>query len=216
LRQYLGFSEDLAQRGLEKFGELETKHQQMKPKLLYPQILEDVVKEIGVYFGRELTQEQASAFAKSIREWPPFPDTTAALQYLQQHYKLVIISNVDNDSFEYSRQKIGIDFDLICTAQDIGDWKPSLINFNYAISRVETQWGYKKNQILHVFQSLYHDFVPAKQIGLATVWIDRRHGKQGSGATPITSLLNNASPDWTFKSLAEFVDYHKQVLGPVE
>lgn len=139
--------------------------------------------------------------------------------------------------FDWFSQKT-IPFDIFK-----GDWKPSLKNFNYAIDKIEKQWNCQKNQILHVFQSLYHDCVPAKKIGLTTVWINRRHGLQGlmhctfsdlinialhtvvgvrfdiwklyvrslgTGATPSTSPLDDSTPDWTFNSLAEFVEFHKK------
>jgi putative hydrolase of the HAD superfamily len=64
--------------------------------------------------------------------------------------------------------------------------------------------GVAKDQLLHVAQSLYHDHVPAKAVGLSTVWIDRRAGSAGTGATPAPTV--EVRPDWTFPTLAAFAD----------
>jgi FMN phosphatase YigB (HAD superfamily) len=59
-----------------------------------------------------------------------------------------------------------------------------------------------RERVLHVAQSLYHDHVPAKRLGLASVWIDRRRDRPGAGATPRAEAV----PDATYPSMAAFAD----------
>jgi 2-haloacid dehalogenase len=66
-----------------------------------------------------------------VKDWPAFSDSAGALQYLKRHYKLVILSNVDNESFAASSKKLAVDFDAVYTAEDIGSYK----GFGAAIER---------------------------------------------------------------------------------
>jgi len=83
----------------------------------------------------------------------------ASLQYLQRYYKLVILSNVDRESFAGSNRRLGVAFDAICTAQDIGSYKPDPRNFAYLINTM-AGIGVLKRNILHTAQSLHHDHEP--------------------------------------------------------
>jgi len=94
-------------------------------------------------------------------------------------YKLTIISNIDDDLFAYSAKKLEVDFDWLITAQQVKSYKPSLQNFEVAIERM----GISPDKLLHVAQSVYHDIVPAKSMGVTAVWVNRRKGKEGAGAT---------------------------------
>ena len=57
-------------------------------------------------------------------------------------------------------------------------------------------------RVVHVAQSLYHDHVPAHQLGLRSVWINRRANQPGAGATPVAQ----ASPDLEVPTLAALAD----------
>src|SRR6266481_4563286 len=149
------------------------------------------------------------AFGTSVPQWPAFADTPAALQYLKRHYKLVILSNVDRESFAGSNVKLGVGFDAICTAQDIGSYKPDPRNFRYLIDTL-AKLGFGRRQILHTAQSLYHDHAPAKALGLASAWIDRRHERSGWGAT--MPPAGTPAYDFRFESLAEMVAAHQREL----
>ena len=94
------------------------------------------------------------------------------------------------------------------TAEDGGSYKPDPGNFRYMLDRL-AKMGIAKSDILHTAQSLYHDIAPAKRLGLATNWINRRHGKPGTGATPPAE----AEADFAHKTLAEFVERHKAALA---
>ena len=112
---------------------------------------------------------------------------------------------MDRGGFAGSNRRLGVEFDAIYTAQDIGSYKPSQRNFDYMLERLAAL-GHEKGEILHTAQSLFHDHVPAKRAGLAIAWIDRRHGKDGWGATP--RLERRASYDLRFTSLAEMAAAH--------
>src|SRR5580704_7291830 len=146
------------------------------------------------------------AFGRSIPDWPAFPDSAAALAYLKRHYLLVILSNVDRASFAGSNARLGVAFDAICTAQDIGSYKPDPRNFRYLLGTLE-RLGVEPRQILHTAQSLYHDHAPAQAAGLASAWIDRRQDAQGWGATrpPAGTPVYN----FRFTSLAELASAHQ-------
>lgn len=194
---------------LESFAELEPRHQAQAPDKPYPQVLQSVYLELAKHWEIPVTNDDALAFGDSIGRWPAFTDTATSLQYLRQHYKLVILSNVDRASFAVSNKKLGVNFDRIITAQDVGSYKPDPRNFESLIKTL-AEMGVTKSRILHTAQSLFHDIVPAKAAGLATVWVNRRQGKTGGGATAKAS--EPVSPDFEVASLAELVDRHKAEL----
>ncbi len=193
---------------LAAFGRNEDRLQREIPATFYPELLRAGAVAIGVDFGAPMLDDEADAFAASVEQWPAFPDSAEALAYLGRHYKLVILSNVDNASFAHSNAKLGVEFDAVFTAEDIGSYKPDLKNFHTMLDGLAAQ-GVAKGDILHTAQSLYHDVAPANQLGLATNWINRRHGKPGAGATPPAE----AKPDFEHTSLAAFVEAHKAVVA---
>ena len=87
-----------------------------------------------------------------------------SLRYLKRHYKLAILSNVDNESFSFSNEKLGVDFDAVYTAEDCGSYKPSARNFEYMFAKLKTL-GIEKSEILHTAESLFHDHGPANELG---------------------------------------------------
>jgi 2-haloacid dehalogenase len=131
----------------------------------------------------------AEAFALALGNWPAFDDTAAALRLLGDRFRLGVITNCDRNLFALSNRRLGVTFDWIVTAEDARSYKPSLIPFELAFAVIEVP----RDRILHVAQSLFHDHVPAKQLGLTTVWVDRRRDRPGFGATPEAS----ATPDLT-------------------
>ena len=148
------------------------------------------------------------AFGSSVGNWPAFPDSASALGYLKQHYKLVILSNVDRLSFAASNKKLGVTFDAVYTAEDVGSYKPDPRNFTFMLEHLEADLGISKSQVLHTAQSLHHDHVPAERAGLARAWIDRRFGQSGGGATVIPE--KKPQVDFHFKSMAELAQAHRK------
>ena len=167
----------------------------------YPGILARSLRALGNELDAAVSDQDAAALATSVPDWPAFADSHDALEALGQHFKLIILSNVDRASFAASNSRLGVEFTSILTAHDIGSYKPSPRNFTALIQEAR-RLGIGDGQLLHVAQSLFHDHVPAKQAGLPTVWINRRHDRPGSGATPAPPA--DVSPDAEFPSMAAF------------
>jgi 2-haloacid dehalogenase len=194
---------------LAAFGRYESAQEEATPQMIYSELLAEVHRRMAWEWHVHDAEEEAVAFGKSVPDWPAFPDTTQSLQYLQRYYKLIILSNVDRESFAGSNRRLGVSFDAIYTAQDIGSYKPDPRNFAYLVNGV-AGLGILKRQILHTAQSLYHDHVPAQAAGLTTAWIDRRHQHEGWGAT--SPPAGTPKYDFRFTSLAEMADAHRAEL----
>jgi 2-haloacid dehalogenase len=171
------------------------------PYLPYRTILAVGARSVAEGLGVEIENGEAAAFGGSVGDWPAFEDSTHALRRLRRRFKLGVLTNCDDDLFAASSRRLDVEFDWVVTAQQIGSYKPNPHNFEALRERLH-QAGIPSARILHVAQSLYHDHVPARKLGLSTVWIDRRHDRPGSGATPPAS----AQPNATFRSMAEFAD----------
>ena len=167
---------------LETHARHESSQQVQTPTKLYRELLPIVYRRLAEEWGVSVGWSDCVAYGRSVKTWPAFTDSAAALQYLKRHYKLVILSNVDNESFSGSNEKLQVDFDAIYTAEDIGSYKPSSRNFEYMLAKLKTL-GIEKHQILHTAESMFHDHGPANTHGLASCWIFRRHGQDGFGAT---------------------------------
>jgi 2-haloalkanoic acid dehalogenase type II len=195
---------------LETFGSTEAACELETPGMLYPQILEEVHRRLARRWGIQSTVDEVVSFGQSVHRWPAFDDSAAALQYLKQYYKLVIVSNVDRASFSRSNEKLGVEFDRVITAQDVGSYKPNIRNFDYALADLKQSLGVGKDEILHTAQSIFHDVVPAKSVGLRTLWINRRKDIGGWGATPAPDKEGDAArPDLEIASMADFVALHQ-------
>jgi 2-haloacid dehalogenase len=189
---------------LAAFARAEARREVAEPTAPYPRILAGVLEDLAEELGATASRQEAETFAGSVKDWPAFPDSADALAYLQRHYKLVIVSNVDRASFRHSNAKLGVTFDAIVTAEDAGAYKPAPNHFHLALAWLAEQ-GIAKDRVLHVAQSLYHDHVPAKRLGLATMWVNRR---AGGGATPVTSAPT--MPDGEVPTLAALVELHRR------
>jgi 2-haloalkanoic acid dehalogenase type II len=186
---------------LAAYGRQQARAEAEDPRALYPDILARSIIALGQELEAEVTGQDAQHLARSVPDWPAFDDSPAALASLGTRFKLIILSNVDRESFAGSNRRLGVTFDSILTAQDIGSYKPSPRNFD-ALQAEARRLGVGNGKLLHVAQSLFHDHVPAKEAGLRTAWINRRHDKPGWGATPAPSA--DVTPDWEFPSMAAF------------
>jgi len=197
---------------LETFAKHESAQEEETPAMPYSQLLSVVYKRLAKEWGVKVENEEANIFGASIPDWPEFPDSVNALQYLKQHYKLVILSNVDRISFRSSNVRLKVDFDAIFTAQDIESYKPNYRNFEYMLKRLHDGFRLERSDILHTAQSLFHDHAPANHFGLSSAWIDRRHAAQGWGAT----LPPPGTPRYNFRfdSMADLVFAHQTEIRP--
>jgi 2-haloacid dehalogenase len=194
---------------LASFARHETAQEAKTPDMVYSELLAHVHRRLAEEWGVATSEADHRAFGGSVGDWPAFADSAAALAYLQPFYKLVILSNVDRNSFAQSSKRLGVTFDAVFTAEDIGSYKPDLRNFRHMIETLK-QAGHAERDILHVAQSLFHDHAPANAAGLHSAWIDRRAGAAGSGATPPPPA--GVRYDFRFTSMGELVEAHRDAL----
>ena len=194
---------------LETFARHESAQEAATPGMIYSDVLAEVHRQLAAHWGIAATEADHRRFGASVPDWPAFDDSVEALHYLKQHYKLVILSNVDRASFSGSNRRLGVVFDAIYTAQDIGSYKPSPANFEFMLDRLDAL-GHGKHDILHTAQSLFHDHAPAKKFGLTSAWIDRRHNQEGWGAT--MQPPEGAAYDFRFPSLAAMAEAHRHEM----
>jgi 2-haloacid dehalogenase len=186
---------------LAAYASQESQVEEDHPAWPYPEVMSRTFIGVGDALGVPVTPEDGQRLGSSVPDWPAFADSAKALQMLGSHFKLIILSNVDRASFAGSNARLGVTFDAILTAQDIGSYKPAAMNFKALLTEAD-RMSISQGKLLHVAQSLFHDHVPAKEAGLPTVWINRRSGSASWGATPAPSV--DVKPDWEFSSMAEF------------
>ena len=182
---------------LEFYSELELQAEQREFRP-YREVLKSVVRGFGDRLGFVPSESEVRSLPESLANWLPFPDTVAALRKLKSRYQLAITSNVDDDLFAATARRLEVQFDHVITAQQARAYKPSLRVFKLAQERI----GVKPDQWLHVAQSVYHDVVPAKSLGVATVWVNRPSPRPGAGAAKAAS----AQPDLEVHSLKALAD----------
>ncbi|GCE40055.1 2-haloalkanoic acid dehalogenase [Rhodococcus wratislaviensis] len=165
------------------YADNEARAERETPDALYPAILADAFRRTGKTLGKDVSDEWAARLGASVPDWPAFPDSAEALASLAKDYKLIILSNVHRAGFAGSNARLGVEFDKIITAEDVKAYKPAPNHFE-ALDGALEKLEVPRERLLHVAQSLFHDHVPAKRHGLPSVWINRRHGRPGWGATP--------------------------------
>ena len=195
---------------LEAHAYHESTTQRYTPAKDYRDILAVVYKRLAEEWGVAVNWDECLTYGRSVEDWPAFPDSAGALQYLKRYYKLVVLSNVDNASFAFSNAKLEVAFDAVYVATDIGSYKPQMRNFDYMLENL-ARIGIGKSDILHTAESMFHDHGPANAAGLANCWIYRRHDKDGFGAT----MNPGEMPSYgvMFKSMAELVQAHQAELA---
>jgi len=167
------------ERALEMHGSLEAEAER-EPYRDYKTVLREVLQGIGRRMSFEPSAAECTAFARSVGDWPAFADTPKALRQLHKRFRLAIVSNIDDDLFAATAPRLGETFDWVITAEQARSYKPAHANFRMALERI----GLPRERVLHVAQSLYHDIAPANALGITSVWVNRRRGRPGSGATP--------------------------------
>ena len=181
---------------LNLYSEFEPRRQQ-PPYQTYREVLAGVARDLAGEFRVQLSDEEARGLADSIRNWEPFPDTIHALRRLKSRYKLAVLSNIDDDLFVLTAPKFGVAFDGLVTAQQVQSYKPSLRNFETLLERLQID----KRKLLHLAESLYHDVAPARSMGIATVWVNRRQGRPAAATRLIAE-----QPDIEVATVGELAD----------
>lgn len=206
-RMEAGLSRDAV---LEAHAFHESTTQRYTPAKDYREVLATVYKRLAEEWGIGVTWEEAQIYGRSVEHWPAFPDSAEALAYLRDHFKLIVLSNVDNESFAHSDAKLGHPFHATYVAGDIGSYKPDPRNFDYMLEHLE-RLGIAPGDVLHTAESMFHDHGPANRHGLANCWIFRRHDKQGFGATMNPGEMPRY--DMMFHSMADLVAAHKAEMA---
>jgi 2-haloacid dehalogenase len=186
-------SEELLERFARHEAALEA-----EPYRRYREILTEASRRVGRDYGVDPSDDAVATFGGSVGDWPAFPDSAAALARLASRFRLGVITNCDDDLFAASNRRLAVTFDWVITAEQARSYKPDPRNFELAFERM----GLPRDRVLHVAQSLFHDHVPAKALGLTTVWIDRRSDRPGFGATPPAE----ATPDLTLPDMASLAE----------
>jgi 2-haloacid dehalogenase len=181
---------------VELFGEIE-REAESGPYRPYREVLADVSCAIAARFGISLEPGEETLLGESVGDWPAHPDTQGAMRALKERSRLGILSNVDHDLFEGTRPKLGVELDVVVTAEDVRGYKPGLAHFERGLEAL----GLPAGRVLHVAESRFHDVEPANRMGIAVVHVDR---SGGAGAT--ASGAGGGTPDLTVHTLAELVD----------
>tara|TARA_Y100001934_G_C12338239_1_gene768724 strand:- start:273 stop:1001 length:729 start_codon:yes stop_codon:yes gene_type:complete len=193
----------MREEALRAFATFETEQERSTPGMLYPDLLTAVHQKIAAHFSFDTNQSLDDSFGASVPHWPAFPDTADALRILKQYYKLVILSNVNRAGLAASNRKLGVEFDAIYTAEDVGSYKPNPANFEYMLEHLKRDLGLEKSVILHTAQSMHHDHVPAKAAGLANAWIDRQRLSEGGNWGATAEVPEMPETDVIFFSMME-------------
>jgi 2-haloacid dehalogenase len=162
---------------LQLYGEFEA-DAESGPYQSYRNVLQAVVRAFADRFHFQASSAEIRALGESVRAWPPFPDTVAALHELRKGYKLAVISNIDDDLFAETQKRLDVEFSAVITAEQARSYKPSLNNFQMALRTL----AISPDRLLHAAQSVYHDVVPARSLGISTVWVNRASARPGIGA----------------------------------
>jgi len=193
-------------KALQAYSIVENRLETETPNMPYTDVLTRVHSLLAAEFGLQSSKQLDAGFGQSISHWPAFADTADALRYLQAHYKLVILSNVSRAGFAASNRKLGVEFDAIYTAEDIGSYKPAQANFEYLFEHLQQDLSLDRSDILHTAQSLFHDHVPAKEFGLANAWIDRQHLSESGSWGATAQVSDRPKVDFLFFSMGEMAD----------
>lgn len=188
-------------RLLEVFHECEAAQQARTPNLKYADLLATIHPQVAATLGLPPPSDAASAaFGASVASWPAFPDTVRALRRLGERYRLVVLSNVDRESFAGTNAGPlqGVPFDLVVTAQDVGSYKPDVRNFEYMLREVKERFGVERGEVIQTAQSQFHDHHPARKVGVKSSWIVRPGAVMGNLADEVW--------DWRFDTLGDMAD----------
>jgi 2-haloacid dehalogenase len=186
---------------LELYGEFEAEAE-TGPYQSYRSVLQSVVRAFAEHLNFEASTDEIHSLDESVDTWLPFPDTVRALRELQKRFKLVVISNIDSDLFAETKKLLGAEFEAVITAEQAKSYKPSLNNFKIALDRL----ALSPERLLHAGQSIYHDVVPARSLGISPVWVNRQSARPGIGAVRTSSALAaEKRPDLEVPDLASLV-----------
>ena len=164
------FGPEDAGRLLDRYNEIEPRIQSDDPTASYRDVMARVLDELAREAGADLPDAERDALGRSLPEWPVFPDVPSALTEAHERgWSLWMLSNTDREFIEASITAIGVPFDGAIVASEIGSYKPGHRHWQAFYE----QTGADRERHVHVAQSHYHDVVPANELGIRSVWINR-------------------------------------------
>lgn len=196
---------------LTAFAAVEDRYQRETPEEPFTGMLPLIYRDMASGWGISFREADAESFRDSIRSWPPFPDTVGALEELGRRYRLVAVTNADAWALGHMSANMGDPFQEWVTCDEVGVNKPSPKVFEYVLEKLAPR-GVEKKEVLHAAQSQYHDIAPAAGMGFATMWIERRHGQNGFGATPRPERV--VTPTFHATGMADFVRQVREERPP--
>lgn len=169
---------------------------QLGPYRRYREVLSVVMHRFAEAYAIPLAPGEEDLLARSLADWQPFPDTADALNRLAASFGLVILSNIDRDLFEGTRARLPPVLAAVITAEDVRSYKPAHGHFLAAMEQLHC----RPAELLHAAESLYHDILPCRELGIPHCWVNRRGRTMGAGATRAAVV----QPDAEVDSLAAF------------
>jgi 2-haloacid dehalogenase len=190
------------------FSQVEWINERARPAPLYPEILRQNLRGIAERLRAVVKPGDTDLLVDAIRTCKPFADTVDALRYFKRFYKMGILSNIDDQTLiKYTVPQLGIDWDIIVTAERVGAYKPDRPHFDRA-AELLGDMGVRKSQMLHLGQAVMHDCAASKAYGFGgAIWVDRYRDKPGTGAVLYAC---EGAEDLRVGCLAELVELHKQ------
>ena len=168
------FGEEGADERLNRYHEVEPSLQ-VGGDRSYRAVMTDAMRKLGA------PEEEASGLAEALPSWEPFPEVRSALEDARSRgWKLAILSNTDRDFIDASMSRIGVPFELAIVASEIGSYKPEHRHW----SRFFEETAAQREMHVHVAQSYFHDIVPANELGLRSIWINRYGERHDPPPTP--------------------------------
>jgi 2-haloacid dehalogenase len=184
--------------GEERAGELLARYHELEPELeadgqrTYRVVMTEAMRRLGAPAGEE------HGLAESLPGWPAVPEAPGALEELRRRgWRLAILSNTDPDLIAASQVQIGVPFDEVVVASEIGSYKPAHRHWEEFFART----GAPRDGHVHVAASLFHDVAPANELGLRSVWINRLGEVAREGARPDRELQDLAGLPGTLDEL---------------
>ena len=199
-------------RAVVRFNAVSNQYWRDDPTLAYDQNLARSLRDVAAEAGVAVSDADAAAIGTGPGRWPAFADTVRGLRVLRRHYRLAILSNVDDANIaRCAAGALGpVPFDAVYTAERIGSYKPAHANFRYLFARAREELGVdaEKGELLHVAHGLGSDHVPAKELGLPSCWIVRRTDKEDGTREEYERLAEQGKLgfEWKFDTIGDFAD----------
>jgi 2-haloacid dehalogenase len=174
------FEEGTGPELLARYHEIEPRVQESEPSSTYREVMAAVLERLAAEQDVELGELDRDALARSLPDWPVFPDVRDGLMAVSDRgWKLAILSNSDRDLIEASMRQIGVPFEFAIVASEIGSYKPAHGHWNAFFERSSAD----RASHVHVAQSVFHDIEPASELGIPTIWINRLSWRRDAPAT---------------------------------